>query len=406
VTHPGLATFFRRLALFGMLAGLSLALMAVPRPLSASPGPESYEALRLAAEAFYEIGQKYVQPKDEGELMQGALRGMMNALDPDSSYLTPEEFQEYQRGGRTAPAEAGMELIFKDHLLTAVSVLDEGPAARAGLRPGDHILKINGQLVRNLTTQEGMRRFQGPPGTVIRVQVLRNGLPKPLDVSLTLEPLPPPKLASRVLTGDYGYIRIPYFHDDTPAALAAVLADFRRRQPELKGLILDLRNNARGSLEQAVRTASVLVGDREVVSTRGRKGTESQIFRGKERDLALKKPLPMVVLVDQGTARGAEILSGALQDHGLATLLGEKTFGLCGITRAFPLKDGAAVIMTVAAAYTPKGRKITGNGLVPELEGKKPAPGEAPPVPPAVEQDPWVLQAVEFLRGGPAKAKR
>lgn len=403
----GLASCWRRRLLsLLLLAGLCLALPAAgPPPAPATSGQDSYEALRLASEAFYEIGQKYVQPKDEGELMQGALRGMMNALDPDSSYLTPEEYREFQRGGRSAPAEAGLELIYKDHLLTAVSVLDHGPAARAGLKPGDLILKINGQLVRNLTTQEGMRRFQGPPGTVIRVQVVRNGLPKPLDLSITLEPLPPPKLTSQVLKGDFAYIRIPYFQDDTPAVLAGVLRDLKRQHPGLKGLILDLRNNARGSLEQAVRTASLLVGNREVVSTRGRKGGESQVYRGKEQDLVFKTLPPTVVLVDQGTARGAEIVSGALQDHGLATLLGDKTFGLCGITKAFPLKDGAAVIMTVAAAHTPKGRKITGNGLAPDVEGKKPAPGEPAAAPPSLEQDPWILQALDYFKRGAAPAK-
>ncbi len=376
-------------------------------PLHAASKPEHYEALRLASEAFYEIRQKYVQPKEEGELLQGALRGMMNALDPDSSYLTPEEFREFQRGKQAAAAEAGMELVFKDHLLTAVSVLDNGPAARAGLKPGDHILKINGQLVRNLTTQEGVRRFQGAPGTSMRLQVLRNGLAKPLELTLTLEPLAPAVLQSQVLKGPYAYLRIPYFSDDTPANLAKELTDLKRRQPDLKGLILDLRNNARGSMEQAVRTASVLLGEREVVSTRGRKGTAPQVYRGKDRDLVLKQPLPMVVLVDQSTARGAEIISGALQDHGLAKLLGAKTFGLCGITKVLPLKDASAVVMTVAHCYTPKGHKVTGNGLNPDVEGRKPKPEEVTSDRPPVEQDPWVLQALEVLQGGkPAVAAK
>ncbi len=391
----------RRLA----LAALGTLALAAAVSLRAAP-PDNYEALRLATEAFYEIGQKYVQPKEEGELVQGALRGMMNALDPDSSYLTAAEFQEFQRGKLGPAAEAGMELVFKDNLLTVVSVLDNSPAARAGLKPGDHILKINGQLVRNLTTQEGVRRFQGSAGTSIKVQVLRNGLVKPLDLAITLEPLAPAVITSQILPGPYAYLRIPYFSDDTPAKLAFALTDLKRRQPGLKGLILDLRNNARGTMEQAVRTASVLVGEREVVSTRGRKGTSPQTYRGKDRDLVLKTPLPMVVLLDQSTARGAEIVSGALQDHGLAKLLGAKTFGLCGITKVLPLKDGAAVVMTVANCYTPKGLKITGNGLTPDVEGVKPKAGEAAADKPPVDQDPWVLQAMELLQGKGARAAK
>lgn len=393
----------RRLALTVFSAFLAMAGAAT---LGAAPA-DNYEALRLATEAFYEIGQKYVQPKDEGELVQGALRGMMNALDPDSSYLTAAEFQEFQRGKLGPAAEAGMELVFKDNLLTAVSVLDNSPAARAGLKPGDLILKINGQLVRNLTTQEGVRRFQGSAGTSIKLQVLRNGLVKPLDLAITLEPLAPAAIQSQILKGSYAYLRVPYFSDDTPAKLAEALSDLKRRHPDLKGLILDLRNNARGTMEQAVRTASVFLGEREVVSTRGRKGTTPQTYRGKDRDLAFKTQLPLVVLVDQGTARGAEIVSGALQDHGLARLLGAKTFGLCGITKVLPLKDGAAVVMTVANCYTPKGLKITATGLTPDVEGAKAKPDEAGAKPPPVDQDPWVLQAVELLQGGkPAVAAK
>lgn len=380
-----------------------LALAATAALCLAESKGQNYEALRLATEAFYEISQKYVSPKSEGEMLYGALRGMMNSLDPDSSFLTPEEYREYQRGTLGPAAEAGMELVFKDHLLTAVSVLDGGPAAKAGLRPGDHILKINGQLVRNLTTQEGVRRFQGGTGTVIKLQVLRNGLVKPLDLNLTLGSLSPARLHWQPIKDNYAYVRLAFFTDNTPVELSALLGDLKRRQPGLQGLILDLRNNARGSLEQAVRTTSVLLGDREIVSTRGRKGQEQQNFRGKDRDQVLKAPLPTVALVDQGTARAAEIMAGALQNHSQAKLLGVKTFGLCGITRPFPLKDGSAVLMTVAYCHTPKGQKITGVGLTPEVEGKKPKGQEAPATegpPPAPDQDPWVLQAVEVLKSG------
>ncbi len=396
----------RKLALPAVLCAALLTAWTAPHT---GAGQDTYEALRLASEAFYEIGQKYVQPKDEAELVQGALRGMMNALDPDSSYLTAAEFKELQQGKLGAAAEAGMELVFKDHLLTAVSVLDHGPAARAGIQPGDHILKINGQLVRNLTTQEGVRRFQGAAGTTMKVQVLRNGLTKPLDLTLTLEPLAPAIIKTQVLPGPYAYVRIPYLSEDTPANLTRELTDLKRRQPDLKGIILDLRNNARGTMEQAVRTAAVLVGDREVVATRGRKGQTPQTYRGKERDAVLKPSWPMVVLVDQGTARGAEIIAGALQDHGLARLLGVKTFGLCGITKVLPLKDGSAVVMTVAHCYTPKGQKITGTGLNPDIEGIKPKTEEAARERWPVDQDPWVLQAVEVLKGGkpgPAAKKK
>jgi carboxyl-terminal processing protease len=391
---------FWRYVLPALLIGSLAACPAAVRATSA----ESYEALRLASEAFYEISQKYVSPKSESEMIEGALRGMMNSLDPDSSYLTPAEYQEFQRGKGGPAAEAGMELVFKDSLLTAVSVLDGGPAYRAGLRSGDHIIKIDGQLIRNITTQEGVRHFQGSSGAKLKVQVLRNGVVKPLDFEVTLEPLKPAPVAAQALPDDILYVRIPFFTDDTPAQLATALESAQRGRPPLRGVILDLRNNARGSLEQAVRTASLLVGDKEIVSTRGRRTGSVQIYRGKARDQVFKTQPVMVVLVDQGTARAAEIVAGALQSHSLATLLGEKTFGLCGITRVLPLKDGSALVMTVANAYTPKAVKITDNGLTPEVEGAKLDIAALPPPAgarqPAIDQDPWVLQALELIKTG------
>ncbi|MDI6853344.1 MAG: S41 family peptidase [Deltaproteobacteria bacterium] len=386
---------------------LALGSLAAASLLLAAPA-ENYEALRLASEAFYEISQKYVAPKSGEEMLKGALRGMMNSLDPDSSYLTPAEYQEYQKGTLGPAAEAGMELVFKDHLLTVVSVLDGGPAYRAGLRPGDHIIKINGQLIRNITTQEGVRRFQGTAGTKLKVQVLRNDVAKPLDLEIILEPIRPPLVTSQVLQGNILYARVPGFTDDTPAQLAQVMDDARRRLPALRGMILDLRNNARGSMEQAVRTASLFVGEKVIVSIKGRKPDTVQIYRGKERDIVFKTPVNVVVLVDQGTARAAEIVAASLQNHGQARLLGNKSFGLCGITRVMPLKDGSALIMTVAHCYTPAGLKITGNGLTPDVEAKKletaaltPAPGSPSP---AVDQDPLVKQAIDLIKQGRSEA--
>ncbi len=362
-----------------------------------------YEALRLLSEALNEISTKAVFQKNDRELFQGALRGMMNSLDPDCSYLSAEDYAKYQRGQEPA-AEAGMELIFKDHLLTAVSVLDGGPADRAGLKSGDHILKIDGQLIRNVTTQEGQRYFQGPPGKTIKLEVMRNGLVKPLELSVTLEPLGPPVIKSKMLPDGYAYLRIPYFTNDVPKVVAQDLTNLTKGTPPVKGIILDLRNNARGTLEQAVRTASLFVGNQKVVSTRGQKSTSEQTYQGSDREQVLKSPVPMVVLVDQGTARAAEILAGALQYYHRGTLLGDKTYGLCGLTQVVPLQDGSALVMTVAYCYTPGGQKISGDGLKPDIEAQKRPEGEEAQgltVPnPQPESDPWVQQALDALKSG------
>jgi carboxyl-terminal processing protease len=377
-------------------------------PAWAAPTP-SYDSLRLYTEALFEITQKYVWPKNESDLIYGSLRGMMNSLDPDSSFLTPKEYQDYLQGNKAVSAEAGLDLIMKDNLLTVVSVIDGGPAAQAGLKPGDHILKIEGHLVRNLTTQEALRRFQGAPGTAIKLQVLRNGLVKPLELTVTLAPLGPGTVTTRYLDNAIAYIRIRYFNDETPVELDKALSAVKQHQPPIKGIILDLRNDARGSLEQAVRSASLFLGDQTIVLAKGRSPKTEESFKGKDRDLVLKPLPPTVVLVDQGTARAAEIVAGALRDQVRATLLGAKTLGLCGLTKAFPLEDNSALVMTVAQCYTPKGQKIQGKGLEPEVPGQTPkaAAGKGKEKEPvktlSPEHDPWVRQAVELLVSGKPK---
>ena len=365
-----------------------------------------YEALRLLTEALHEISTKAVFQKNDRELFQGALRGMMNSLDPDCSYLSAEDYAKYQKG-QEPEAEAGMELVFKDHLLTAVSVLDGGPADRAGLKSGDHILKIDGQLIRNMTTQEGERYFKGPAGKTIKLEVMRNGLVKPLNLSVNLERLGPPVIKTKVLPDGYAYLRVPYFTNDVPRVLAQDLTSLTKATPPIKGIILDLRNNARGTLEQAVRTASVFLGNQKVVATRGQKSGSEQSYQGSDREQVLKSPLPMVVLVDQGTARAAEILAGALQYYHRGVLLGDKTYGLCGLTRVMPLQDGSALMMTVAYCYTPGGQKISGDGLKPDIEAQKPPEEDTAALTqptPEPEADPWVQQAVDALKSGKVSA--
>jgi carboxyl-terminal processing protease len=388
----------------GILLVLTLSAYLTPSLWAAAP--QDYESLRLYTEALFEISQKYVSAKSEEEMIYGSLRGMMNSLDPDCSFLTAQEYQDFLDGKKAPPAEAGIDLLYKDNLLTVAAALDGGPASRAGLRPGDHILKIDGQLVRNLTTQEGMRRFQGAPGTAMKLQVLRNGLVKPLDLTVTLELLKGGSLTHEILKDSVGYIRVKFFTDDTPGELAAALKAVQAQTPPVRGVILDLRNNARGSLEEAVRTATVLLGEKEIVSARGRSPESTQTYVGKARELAVRSPLPLAVLTDQGTARAAEIVAGALRDQAQAVLVGTKTLGLCGLTKVMPLVDGSALVMTVAACYTPNGSKIQGKGLEPEVVVKPPptpaTPAETAP-PPSLDKDPWVLQAVEVLKSGKPK---
>jgi len=387
-----------------LLVALALAATLCLQPLFGSPPVQGYDSLRLLSEALFEISNKYVHQRSEEEMMDGATRGMMSSLDPDSSFLSPQEYKDFRAGKKGQVAEAGVELIFKDHMLTVASALEDGPAFRAGLRQGDHILKINGQLVRNLTNQEAARRFQGPPNSSVKLQVLRNGLVKPLDLSVTLEPLAGLSVTSQMLGDSMAYLRIRYFNDDTHRDLAAAIKALQRPPAQLQGVVLDLRNNARGILGQGVRSASVWLGDKQIITTKGRIPETNKTYQGKVQDLAWKTPVPVVVLIDVGTARAAEVMAAALKDQAGAALLGEKSQGLCGLTRLQPLEDGSALVMTVAQCYTAKGQKIQGKGLEPDVPGKKAAapsatsketPKSLPP-----DQDLWVIQALEILKSG------
>jgi carboxyl-terminal processing protease len=389
---------YRRLAVILVFVGLTAYFLL---PVWAS---SSYDSLRLYTEAMFEITQKYVWPKSENTLMNGSLRGMVNSLDPDSSFLTAKEYQAYLHGDKSAPAEAGLVLIVKNNLLTVASVIDDSPAARAGLKPGDHILKIDGHRVKNQTTQEANRRFQGAANTKIKLQVIRTNAVKPLDLTVTLEPLGVSTVTTQYLEHGIAYVRIRYFNEQTPTELATALTKLKQHQPPVKGIILDLRNNARGTMEEAVRSASLLVGDQKILIAKGRTPKSEESFSGKNRDLVFKQLPPIVVLMDQGTGRAAEIMAGALRDDARATLLGAKTLGLCGLTKTFPLEDGSALVMTVAQCYTPKGYKIQGKGLEPMVEGVKPeeakAGKQAPERVKTPEMDPWVQQAVDLLTKG------
>ena len=406
--NPG---FPEKLAAGGRLGRRALLILLL-LILAFRPGPAAdaatspYDSLRLFSEALFEITQKYVYAKTDKEIIYGSIRGMMNSLDPDSAFLTPEEYQNYSRGRNEAAAEVGVDCIIKDNLLTLTAVLDGSPGAAAGLEPGDHVLKINGQTLRNLTTQEAASRFRGAPGDNLKLEVLRNGTIKPLKITVILQPLGNNTVTSKIINDSYGYVRLRYFNDATPKEFAIALQSLQKNAHPLRGLVLDLRNNARGSLEQAVRTAARLLGDKEVVTAKGRTPGSQETFQGKERELVWKAPVPMptVVLVDQGTARAAEIVAAALRDQYQTTLLGTKTLGLCGLTKVIPLQDGSALVMTMAECYTTGGQKIHGAGLEPQIQGKTPkskdnqkeaALRKLPP-----EQDPWVQQAVEVLKGG------
>jgi carboxyl-terminal processing protease len=389
---------------------LALAVFATrSRPVTATSS-QAYAQLRLLVEALYEIDSKYVTEKKDKDLMYGAIRGLVASLDPNSSFLSPSEYQD-QVGARLSEADAGLEMSVKDNSLTVIAPVEGGPAWKAGIKADDHILKINNQPTRNLTALEAARKLQGPPGTKVKLQVVRTGFVKPLDLDLTLEKNTVDSVSSYPLEDGFYYIRLRNPRERSTQELQQVLRTIQA-SPARRGIILDLRNTAGGQLEEARKIASVFVGNDLIYSVKGRHAEKKQTVNGAKEFQVSKEKLPLVILVDQGTAKAAEVIAGALQADYNAVLMGYKTFGDCAVTKLFPLKDGSALIVSVGYCYTPRDQLIQGKGLEPDIAGPKKDSEDKPvtesslklekprKIPDANEvmQDPLVKQALTRLR--------
>lgn len=372
--------------------GLLAVLWGVVPLAGAAVSSQAYAQLRLLVEALYEIDSKYVTEKKERELIYGAIRGMVASLDPNSSFLSPAEFQESQGGTGVAEADAGLELSVKDNLLTVIAPTEGGPAYRAGIRADDHILKINNQSTRNLTALEAAKKFQGPPGTKVKLQLIRTGLAKPLDLELTFEKRSTESVVHFSLEDNFHYIRLRTPRDRSAQELQQVMRTIQTKTSGRAGIILDMRNTAGGQLEEARRLASVFVGNDLIYTVKGRQAENRQAFSGLKDYQVVKDRVPLVILINQGTARAAEVIAGALQANYGALLLGYKTFGDCSVSKAFPLKDGSALIVSTGYCYTPRDQLIQGKGLEPDISGPKKEADDRP-----VEEPPVNLEKLKKL---------
>lgn len=401
----------RQWSCVGVVILLCVCLLATARPVAAVSS-QGYAQLRLLLEALFEIDQKYVTEKKKRDLIYGAIRGLVASLDANSSFLTPAEYQESLSKTAAAEADAGLELSIKDNLLTVIASLEGTPAWQAGIRADDHILKINNQSTRAMTALEAAKKLQGPAGSKVKLQLIRAGLAKPMDVELTLKPNTAESVSVYPLEDGFYYIRLRNFKERAAQELQQSLRNLQSSNTPRRGLILDLRNLAGPQFEEARRLASAFVGGDPIYVVKGRQSDNKQTYTGLKEYQVLKERLPLVVLTDQGTGRAAEILAGALQAQYGALLMGYKTFGDCAVTKVFPLKDGAAIIVSVGYCYTPRERLIQGKGLEPDSAGpKKDGEGEQVSTPPAkpekarkipdaqeIAQDPLVMQALTKLK--------
>jgi len=353
------------LSLLVVAAGLALVQVPAARPPDVLPEARDdlYRRLKVLAEALDIVQRNYVEELSPEDLVYGAVQGVVARLDPHSSFLTPDMFQEMQVETEGAFGGLGIEISVKDGKLTVVSPIEDTPAARAGILAGDVIVMIEGEATRDLELMEAVRRMRGPKGTQVTIHVMREGLEKPKAYTLVRDVIRIRSVRSRRVDG-VGVVRIAQFQQATHTEVRKALTELST-EGELDGLILDLRNDPGGLLDQAVKVADLFLKEGTVVSTRGRDPEQEVVYTA--RDDGDEPSVPMVVLVNEGTASASEIVAGALQDHGRALILGERTFGKGSVQTILPLSDGSGLRVTTALYYTPADRSIQAKGIVPDV---------------------------------------
>ncbi len=441
------------LILLGAFAGILASFNFQAAGQLASRPSLPVEELRAFTDVFGAIKQNYVEPVDDKKLITEAINGMLAGLDPHSAYLDAEAYKELQVGTQGQFGGLGIEVGMEDGFVKVISPIEDTPAFRAGIRPGDLIIKLDDTSVKGMTLNEAVKRMRGKPNTQITLTISRKGEPQPIVITLTRDIIRVQSVRSKLIEPGYAWVRVSQFQETTLDSLVRHLDGLFKQGP-IKGLVLDLRNDPGGLLYGAVGVAAAFLPPKAlVVSTDGRTADARKKFhavpedyaRG-ARDDALKalpgavKTVPMVVLVNAGSASASEIVAGALQDHKRATVMGTQTFGKGSVQTIMPLANNTALKLTTARYYTPGGRSIQAKGITPDIvveepgaparlresdlvrhldDGKggekaaprarpAPAPGAASeaPRPPELgsKEDFQLQQAIAFLKGEPVKS--
>jgi carboxyl-terminal processing protease len=354
----------------------ALLLAAAPAtPPASNAEDRTYKQLELFARVLSYVQNNYVERVDERQLVYGAIRGMLDTLDPHTVFMPPEVFKEMKIDTSGEFGGLGLDVVKRGEVLVVVSPVDDTPAARAGIQPGDEILAIDGESTKGMDVGRASAKMRGPAGQRVTLTLMRAGFSQPQDIVLLRDHV---RIVSveGALYGAIGWVRLKNFQERTDAALKKELDRLRAQNGgrELAGLVLDLRNNPGGLLDQAVAVSDrFLPGRLTIVTTRGRGGRN--LTEEKSREAGTEPDYPMVVLVNAGSASASEIVAGALQDHGRATVLGTPTFGKGSVQTVIELEDGSGLKLTIARYYTPKGRSIQERGIEPDYLVPAEGPG-------------------------------
>jgi carboxyl-terminal processing protease len=375
---PSLA---RTAAIVALLTASYLAGLATTQVASAVPRRHSaYQNLGVLARVLTHIESSYVDPVDQDELVFGAIRGMVGTLDPHSSFMDPEQYRLLQSDTSGRFGGIGIEIDARDRKLTVVAPLDGSPAAAAGIRSGDQIIEIEGRSTETMSIDDAVRIMRGEPGTRVRMKLVRMGVQTPIELELVRAIIRVESVEARLLERGVGYVRIKTFQERTAEQLRRELDRLTQQSGgTLRGLVLDLRNDPGGLLDQAILVADEFLSEGVIVTTRGQQGTVVEEDRAHAR--GTRPSFPMAVVVNEYSASASEIVAGALQDHGRALLIGRRTYGKGSVQNVISLPDGSGLKLTTARYYTPSGRSIQADGILPDIDVPEMPPPAAGAVP-------------------------
>lgn len=370
-------------AITGVVLSLSLQSIAADQKNSTSAESLPIESLRTMAEVYSQIKANYVTQESDSKLLENAMKGMVSGLDPHSEYMDKQGYIDMKESTSGEFGGLGMEVGSEDGFIKVVAPIEDTPAERAGIKSGDLIVKINNESTRGLTVTDAVKKMRGKPGTKITLTLARKDETKPIVVTLTRTIIKVKSVRHHLLENGYGYIRISQFQERTVPAIAdAIVALTQENQAPLQGMVLDLRDDPGGLLNSAVGvSAAFLQNNQTIVSTKGRDNRPGMLLKARPEDYILTvgadplaklpaeiKTIPMVVLINSGSASASEIVAGALQDHKRAVIVGTRSFGKGSVQSVLPLSNGGAMKITTALYYTPNDRSIQATGIVPDIE--------------------------------------
>jgi carboxyl-terminal processing protease len=349
-----------------VLGAGSMAYVSQTAEATAKPKGQAYHMLELFGDVLDKVERQYVVPVDEKKLIEAAIEGMVASLDPHSAYLAPESFEDMQESTRGEYGGLGIEITSEDGVVKIIAPMDGTPASRAGLQPGDYITGVNGESVIGMPSNEAVKLMRGKPGEKVTLTIAREKT-DPFDVTLIREVIKPRTVTAR-MEGDFGYVRLSGFNEKATDEVIAAIEGLKKQNPRMKGLVFDLRNNPGGLLDQAVGVSDIFLDGGEVVSQRGRAADDIERYHARPGDML--NGLPVVVLVNSGSASAAEIVAGALQDRKRAEVVGLTSFGKGSVQQVIPLNGGedGALKLTTARYFTPSGKSIQRTGIEPDLE--------------------------------------